>query len=133
MTIKRHNTYAHTVKGWRTIGGQKFYFKSKWEINIAYYLEWLRIKGQIDDWCYEADTFWFEQIRRGVRSYTPDFKIFDKDGSVKYIEVKGWMDSKSATKLKRMKKYYPNVKVDLIDKDEYKVLKDQISRLCNWE
>lgn len=127
------NTYTNTVKGWRTIGGQKHYYKSKWEINIAYYLEWLRINKVVRDWRYEADTFWFEKIRRGVRSYTPDFKVFERDGSIKYIEVKGWMDPKSKTKLKRMKTYYPDITIEVVEKDQYKTIKSQAGRLVNWE
>ena len=50
----------------------------------------------------------------------PDFKIYQNDGTVVYHEVKGYMDSKSATKIKRMAKYYPNIKLIVIQKEEYK-------------
>lgn len=127
------NIYSRTIKGWRTIGGQRHYFRSKWEMNIAYYLEWLKLQGKIRKWDYEAKTFWFEKIKRGVRSYTPDFEITEIDKSVNYIEVKGWKDKKSMTKLKRMAKYYPDTKISLIDEEQYRVMKKQIGRLCNWE
>lgn len=125
--------YSRTTKGWREIGDKRFFFRSKWEMNVAYYIEWLKMNKQIIDWSYEEDTFWFEKIRRGVRSYTPDFKITENDGSIKYTEVKGWMDDKSKTKLKRMAKYYPKIKIELIGEAEYKLLKSQVGRLCNWE
>jgi len=77
--------------------------------------------------------FWFEKIRRGVRSYTPDFFIVNKNNSEEYHEIKGWMDKKSQTKLKRMKIYYPHIKLILIDEAQYNSLKKQVSKLCHWE
>ena len=70
-------------------------------------------------WKYESKTFWFEAIRRGVRSYKPDFEVELNNGDIEYHEVKGWMDAKSKTKLKRMKKYYPEITMVLIDKKPY--------------
>jgi len=65
----------------------------------------------------------------------PDFKIWEKEDSTPfYVEVKGYMDSKSRVKLKRMKKYYPDVKVVLVGKKEYKSLEKQFSALIKyWE
>lgn len=76
----------------------------------------------ISSWEYEPDTFWFEKIKRGVRSYTPDFKIVHKDGTVEYHEVKGWMDKKSQTKIKRMAIYHPEIKLVVLMKPELKML-----------
>jgi len=85
-------------------------------------------------WEYEPDTFWFLHIRRGTRSYTPDFKIHNNDGTVEYHEAKGWMNPKSKTQLKRMAKYHPSVKIVLIDKDAYRAIARQAKRLIpNWE
>lgn len=95
------------------------YFRSKWEANYALYLDWLIKQKQILNWEYEASTFFFDKIKLGTRSYRPDFQVFNNDGSIEYHEVKGYMDSKSKTKLKRMKKYFPNVKVVLIEQKFY--------------
>lgn len=104
------------IQRWETIGGKRYYYKSHWEIRYAKYLEFLKIQGRIKDWEYEPDIFWFHKIKSGVRKYTPDFKIFNLDESVEYHEVKGYMDSKSKTKIKRMKIYYPEIKLKVIDK-----------------
>lgn len=106
--------------GWYLIAEQKYYFRSYWEVNYARYLEFLKQQGNIDKWTYEEDTFWFENIKRGTRSYLPDFKIYHKDGSFEYHEVKGYMNQKSKTKIKRMAKYYPKIKLIVIQKAEYK-------------
>jgi len=120
------SAYSRTHKGWVDFpSGKRYFFRSGWEMNYAHYLEWLVSVGEIENWEYEVDTFWFENIRRGVRSYTPDFKVFNKDKTFEYHEVKGWMDSKSATKLKRIAKYYPEIKVILIDEGQYKSIMKQ--------
>lgn len=113
--------YSRTKKGWVDFrSGKRYYFKSGWEMRYASHLEMLLKGGAIKDWTYEEDTFWFEHIKRGVRSYTPDFKIYFHDGSVQYHEVKGWMDNKSKTKLKRMAKYYPDITLTVIGEEEMK-------------
>lgn len=110
------------------------YVRSSWEANYCRYLNWLVEMCEIKSWEYEPDTFEFEKIKRGSRFYTPDFKIFENDGSVIYHEVKGWMDEKSATKLKRMAKYYPEIKIILIDKDAYYAIAEQVKNLIPyWE
>jgi len=120
--------------GWRTIGGIKKYYRSRWEANYARYLEWLKQKGEIADWKHEPTTFWFENIKRGVRSYLPDFLVTENNGKQVYHEVKGWMDPKSKTKLKRMAKYYPDIPILLIDKSAYTALKKVLAGLISdWE
>jgi hypothetical protein len=104
-----------TSKAWLEIGGKKHYFRSLWEQNYARYLQFLKEQGHIMDWEYEPETFWFDGIRRGANNYKPDFRVTDKTGAIEYREVKGYLDSESKTKLKRMKKYHPTVQLRLID------------------
>lgn len=73
--------------------------RSPWEANI---LRWLSHVGE--RWVYEPRTFYFEGERRGATSYTPDIYLPDKD---LYLEVKGHLDSKGRSKLKKFKKHYP--------------------------
>lgn len=110
------------------------YVRSSWEANYARYLNFLMQRGEVLEWSYEPCTFEFEGIQRGCRFYTPDFLIKWKDGKEEYHELKGYMDAKSATKLKRMKKYHPKVPLVLIDKHAYRKLADLFSRIIpNWE
>lgn len=110
------------------------YVRSSWEANYARFLNWLILIGEIKNWEYEADTFEFHAIKRGSRFYTPDFKVTNKDDSIEYHEVKGWMDQKSQTKLNRMKKYYPKIKLVLIDKDAYRAIEKDVKRfIIFWE
>ena len=89
-------------------------------------------QNQIKKWEFEPDIFWFLKIKRGVRSYKPDFKVFNSNGTVEYHEVKGWMNPKSKTKLKRMAKYYPNIKMILVDRDDYLDIKRKLGRMLNF-
>ena len=111
------------------------FFRSSWEANFARYLNFLKKTKNIYKWEYEPDTFWFEGIKRGTRSYLPDFKVWDRKNSEPYYyEIKGWMDKKSATQLKRMAKYYPAVKIVLIEKLQYDSIRRQLGRaILQWE
>ena len=63
----------------------------------------------------------------------PDFKVINNDDSFEYHEVKGWMDGKSKTKLRRMKQFYPDVKVIVIGEKEYKAIAEWSELIPNWE
>lgn len=103
-------------RGWREIGDKRHYFRSKWEANYARYLQFLKSKSQILDWDFECKTFWFEGIKRGTVSYLPDFLVTKLDGTQEWHEVKGYMDAKSNTKIKRFAKYFPDQILRLVSK-----------------
>lgn len=103
--------------GWREVGGKRFYARSRWEANYARYLELLKQQGAVTEWHHEPETFWFEKIRRGARSYLPDFRVQFSDGRMEFHECKGWMDSRSRTKIRRMRIYHPKVVLRVIGKD----------------
>ncbi len=113
------------------------YFRSAWEANYARVLEWKRSAGGIWRWEYEPQPpFEFYEVRRGNRWYLPDFKIWETedDKNPYYVEVKGWMDPASKTKLRRMKKYYPDVKIMLVQKKEMSILRAQMKGFIpEWE
>jgi hypothetical protein len=125
---------SSTKAGWYTVGGRRFYFRSGWEVNYALYLQWLLDKGQIQAWDYECETFWFGGIKRGVVSYLPDFKVTELSGKEVFHEVKGHMDSRSKTKIKRMARYHPTVRLIVIDAKAYRTLANQVKKLVpGWK
>ena len=129
-----HNCYSRTKSGKRKDLNDMF-FRSSWEANYARYLNFLKRKKLIYKWEYEPDVFEFKEIKKGTRSYIPDFKIWEtKESTPYYVEVKGWMDEKSKVKIKRMSKYYPKIKVILFQQKDYKELKNKLGRIIeNWE
>lgn len=127
-----NRSYPNVKRGNYDINGTEFYFRSMWEANYALYLDFLIDCKQIVKWEYETDVFIFEKIQFGTRSYRPDFKVFNLDGSIEYHEVKGYMDSRSETKLKRMAKYYPKVKILLIRRQEYVEIKRKLGKMLKF-
>jgi len=77
----------------------KQFFRSNWEANVA---RWFNFKGM--QWQYEPQVFSFLEhgIKRGTVSYCPDFKV----GAL-WVEVKGMLDAKGMTAIRRFKKFYP--------------------------
>lgn len=108
--LKRGNKNAK----WRVIAGRRNYYRSKWEANYARYLQYQKEQKWIADWEHEPKTFWFPKIKRGVRSYLPDFRILRPDGTHYWVEVKGYMDPQSKTKLTRFKRYYETEEIIVI-------------------
>ena len=106
------------------LGG--IFMRSTWESNYARFLNWVK-----EPWEYEPTTFEFKTIKKGARFYTPDFWL-PKKGY--YVEIKGYMDPVSKTKLSRMARYYPDVKIVVIGKREYVAIAKKVERLIpNWE
>ncbi len=126
------NNYPNIQNGDYENSKGTMYFRSKWEANYALFLDYLIEKKQIKSWEYEPDTLMFEQIKLGTRSYRPDFKVFNNNGSFEYHEIKGYMDSKSKTKLKRMAKYYPEIKLILIDSIYYRDLVKKMGKILSF-
>jgi endogenous inhibitor of DNA gyrase (YacG/DUF329 family) len=114
-----NGSFSNVQRGEYECSKGSVYFRSKWEANYALYLDFLIKNNEILNWEYEADVFFFEKIKLGTRSYRPDFKIFNSDGSIEYHEVKGYMDSRSKTKLKRMGIYYATVKYRLLQQTKH--------------
>jgi len=103
------------------------FFRSSWEANVARWLNFHKIP-----WEYEPHRFVFSTIKRGPgKWYTPDFFIPDEG---RYIEVKGYLDKLSATRLRRMAKYYPQTSIELVDTKRYKILdKEFKEKIPGWE
>ena len=131
MANRERATWA---AGWREIGGTKKYYRSMWEANYARYLDWLKERGEIESWEHEPETFWFDGVRRGCVSYLPDFRVVERGGHVVYHEVKGWMDERSKTKIRRMAKYHPDKKLIIIDGKAYAAIKKAVRpMIVGWE
>lgn len=130
------NARPHTTWkcGWREIGGKRKYFRSRWEANYARYLQMLKDQKQITEWEHEAKVFWFEGIKRGCVSFLPDFQITELSGTLVYHEVKGWMDDRSKTKIRRMGIYFPEVSLTIIDAAWFKRNNKHLTSIIyGWE
>jgi hypothetical protein len=93
--------------------------RSESEYVYALYLKQQLIDGEIVNWEYEPQEFIFPGKTRGCVSYLPDFKVWYEPDDYKWVEVKGFLDPKSKTKLKLFKKHYPAEfeKLKLLEQD----------------
>ena len=108
---------------WAIVGRQTNCFHSKFELFVAVYYELLKKSGYIKDWQYEPRKFLFygsdipkrfKGKESGVRNYTPDFLITNPDESTYWVETKGYMDSRSFTKISCFFKYYPDETIKVL-------------------
>lgn len=120
MQIRLVNGKAPFIQEWKEIGGKNCFFRSKWEYRYALYLQLMKDQKHLIDWKHEPKTFWFEGIKRGTNNYKPDFWVKFPNEKEEWIEVKGYMDAKSITKIKRMAKYHPEIKLRVIDTKWFK-------------
>jgi hypothetical protein len=99
----------------------KIYFYSRWEANIARLYNHLGIT-----WEYEPKTFDI-----GEQMYTPDFYIPKEN---KYVEVKNFWWRYSKERDEKFRRTYPDVKLDVILKEEYLKLEKRYAHLIpHWE
>ena len=99
----------------------KIYFYSRWEANFARLQNYLGVK-----WEYEPKTF-----ALGSQNYTPDFYL-PKTNT--YIEVKNFLWKYSKIRDQKFRKLYPNIKLELLLKEDYLKLENKYSKLIpNWE
>ncbi len=116
--------------------GRSYTFRSGWEENYAFYLDWLRSQNQIHNWEYEPLPRYEFIVTEGnyqralSLGYLPDFKVTNNDGSFYLVEVKG--KPQGMRKLQRMKRFYPKIKIELVDAKAYRILKKKIGRMLNW-
>ena len=120
--------------GWYISGDTRIWVRSGWERNYSAYLDWLKQLGEIQDWAYEPDEFEFP-VKRGTRFYKPDFKIWltGKSGFSVYHEVKGHWTQKATTQVRRFWKYYPELKLVIIDKEVYRGIAEKSALIPGWE
>lgn len=128
-----NGTYTNCKRGFR--GDLGIFVRSAWEANYARYLNHLQRIGVVLEWSYEPKTFWFLAIKRGVRSYKPDFRVlYAGRKEPVYVELKGYMDAKSKTKLARMSRYHPDIEIEIVGGAEYRSLqKEYRNTIPNWE
>lgn len=110
-------------------------YRSGWERNVARYLDHLVTTGEVERVEYEPERFFFP-VKRGNKSYLPDFKVWYPDGSYEWWEVKGYMDNDSKIKLRRFALHHTeeSLKLKLIDRSAYMKIKAEFENVLEgWE
>ena len=78
-------------------------FRSAWERNVYRVFQFTNHRLQ-----YEIRRYVFDPPYRRTLDYLPDFVLEEGTEKEQIIEVKGWLDGKSKTKLLGFKKHYPD-------------------------
>lgn len=129
----KYQVYSRTGTHSVEIGGKNYIFKSSWEVEIARNLQRLYEESAISEWNYENKHFVFEDVKRGIRSFCPDFEVIKRNGDKLYIEVKGWKMPSAMKRIKMFRERYYDVEFYLLDEKEYgKILSesDYLRRRC---
>lgn len=129
------NMWTNIKRGWYKIGDQEMYFRSMSEANYALYLNFQKEKKQIKDWEYEPGRYDFIDFKVSPpkvlgHGYLPDFQVTNNDGSIYLVEIKGRIQGMQ--KLKRMKKFYPHIRIEFVDNEAYKEIKNKLGKLLKF-
>lgn len=103
-----HKAFRSNIGKRKDLNNQ--FFRSSWEANVYRYFTSKHPTIKPTTIQYEPTdfTYWQFGIKTGTVSYTPDFKLTYPDGSYEWIEVKGgFLKAADKTKIRRLKKYYP--------------------------
>lgn len=96
-------------------------FYSTWEANIARVFNLVNVR-----WNYAPKIF-----NLGKHTYRPDFYLPDFDT---YVEVKNFLGDYSLERDQIFRKRYPNIKLELILKEDYLEIKSNYKYFIkNWE
>lgn len=101
----------------RNIIYDDIHFKSSWEINVAKFLNENNINWKYENISYSLDD---------VRSYTPDFSIYENDVLKKHIEVKGYWRKENKEKFEEFLNKYPDIIIEVWDKKILSIKKIKI-------
>lgn len=97
---QQRSSYGSTKGGFRKHLG--YTVRSSWENNFCLFLKHRGIPFE-----YEPTAFTFPETT-GARTYIPDFKMII-NGEEVWCEIKGRIEAKDRTKMKRLDKHYPEV------------------------
>lgn len=92
-------------------------YRSKLEASVAESLKRMKKKRWFKKVSYEEDIFsYFIDY-----DYHPDFKITRRDGSIFYIEVKGYLDTITRRKMRSVKECHPEMELYFLFPKEAKL------------
>ena len=119
--------YVHrgTAGKREALGG--LFVRSRFECNLACRLQWQGIAFD-----YEPMRFEFPGVKGRNNSILPDFHLIAED---RWLEVKGWLDRDSFIRIKRLRKYFPLIRLEVVDSQFFREICRQ--RVCQlipgWE
>lgn len=133
MCKNMHNYVNHKFKAGYRDDLPNMYFRSSWEANYARYLSLMKSQKMIKKWEHEKHSFEINVLGK-LKHYLPDFKVYHNDGTSEFHEVKGYYDERSKSKIEAFIKQYPQLKLKVITKTEYREMyKKYKDMIMFWE
>ncbi|HEV7889300.1 MAG TPA: DNA polymerase III subunit alpha, partial [Pyrinomonadaceae bacterium] len=114
---------AYSAAGFREDLGH--YVRSSWEADFARVLNHMGVGYE-----YEARRFTLSRADGSKLTYAPDFFVPE---SGLFYEIKGWMDDRSAEKIRLFREQYPEQTLVVIDKTRFAELQMRYRDLVKWE
>ena len=124
-TKKRKLDYSKIQRPTRKVGGKTYTFRSRWEYNVAKWLQMRLENGEIEKWEFEPKAFCLKRSNGQTVGYLPDFRVIGL-GETYYIEVKGRMTDEDEEKIELFREQFG--RLDLIDETEYQILRWRFGR-----
>ena len=87
---RRNARYGNVKRGYALDLADGHYYASGWERDVARLLHYLEVRGVIEGWEYEPETFLFtgNGYKRGPWSYKPDFALrFSAGADRRYVKL----------------------------------------------
>lgn len=112
---KLRGKFANVKRGeivlWNGVENYKLKYRSGYECTFGLFMQNLvRQNTAIVKWLYESLELRFDGCRRGALLWIPDFVAYDrKNNVIQIFEVKGLMTSKDSGKIRKLKKYHPEM------------------------
>lgn len=101
-------------------------YRSKFEAGIARQLEEAGVSFE-----YEVDRLEYRN-HLGKKFYIPDFTVYRPDGSVFYIEAKGWVDGAANSKMQAVRKFNLHADIRFVFQKENTKVANLKSTVCQW-
>lgn len=105
-------------------------FKGNFEPEVYKRLKELKRKFKSFSIEYETEKIPYTRVTKG--NYWPDFPIKKKDGSVFYIEAKGYLRPFDVVKLISVKTLYPDIDLRLVFQRNNKMSGRKNLTYCDW-
>lgn len=103
--------------------------RSMLEVFLAARLSVLKREGLIKKFEYEPDVFHYQHL---PQKYTPDFKVFKKDGSPIYLEAKGKMVYETRKKMLSVQRDNPGLALHMVFESNGKIGSGSKTRYVEW-
>lgn len=101
-------------------------YRSKFEAEVA-----RQLQGMGATFLHEHDRIEYRN-HEGTKVYIPDFTVYRDDGTVFFIEAKGWIDTSANFKMRAVKNWNPKADIRFVFQSASARVAKLKSTVCQW-